>query len=64
MDWSVVDSENAVDNAAVTLELKNGPYSRSMWDFAFHALYKVFSFLVCELLQTHSCMLTKVPFHS
>lgn len=41
MDWSVVDSENAVDNAAVTLELKNGPYSRSMWDFAFHALYKV-----------------------
>ncbi|KAG2241766.1 hypothetical protein Bca52824_096393 [Brassica carinata] len=41
MDWSVVDSENAVDNAAVTLELKDGPYSRSMWDFAFHALYKV-----------------------
>lgn len=41
MDWSVVDSENADDNAAVTLELKDGPYSRSMWDFAFHALYKV-----------------------
>ncbi|KAG2327291.1 hypothetical protein Bca4012_036292 [Brassica carinata] len=41
MDWSVVDSENAVDNAAVTLELKDGPYSRSMWDFAFHAFYKV-----------------------
>ncbi|KAF8047580.1 hypothetical protein N665_2939s0004 [Sinapis alba] len=41
MDWSVVDSENAVDNAAVTLELKDGPYSRSMWDFAFQALYKV-----------------------
>lgn len=41
MDWSVVDSENAADNAAVTLELKDGPYSRSMWDFAFHALYKV-----------------------
>lgn len=65
MDWSVVDSENADDNAAVTLELKDGPYSRSMWDFAFHALYKVFfcQFLFFLLLQTHSCrLLTKVPF--
>jgi len=41
MDWSVVDSQNADDNAAVTLELKDGPYSRAMWDFAFQALYKV-----------------------
>ncbi|EOA13756.1 hypothetical protein CARUB_v10026850mg [Capsella rubella] len=41
MDWSVVDSENADDSAAVTLELKDGPYSRAMWDFAFQALYKV-----------------------
>lgn len=42
MDWSVVDSQNAADdNAAVTLELKDGPYSRAMWDFAFQALYKV-----------------------
>ncbi|CAH2043087.1 unnamed protein product [Thlaspi arvense] len=41
MDWSVVDSENAEDNAAVTLELKDGPYSRAMWDFGFQALYKV-----------------------
>lgn len=41
MDWSVVDSQNADDNAAVTLELKDGPYSRAIWDFAFQALYKV-----------------------
>lgn len=41
MDWSVVDSENADDSAAVTLELKDGPYSRAMWDFGFQALYKV-----------------------
>ncbi|VVB18392.1 unnamed protein product [Arabis nemorensis] len=37
MDWSVFDS----DNAAVTLELKDGPYSRAMWDFGFQALYKI-----------------------
>uniref|UniRef100_A0A1J3DQT4 glucose-6-phosphate 1-epimerase n=1 Tax=Noccaea caerulescens TaxID=107243 RepID=A0A1J3DQT4_NOCCA len=41
MDWSVVDSENTDDSAAVTLELKDGPYSRAMWDFGFQALYKV-----------------------
>lgn len=41
MDWSVVDSENADDSATVTLELKDNPYSRGMWDFGFQALYKV-----------------------
>lgn len=41
MDWSVLDSENADDSATVTLELKDGPYSRAMWDFGFQALYKV-----------------------
>ncbi|KAL1217025.1 putative glucose-6-phosphate 1-epimerase [Cardamine amara subsp. amara] len=41
MDWSVVDSENADDSATVTLELKDGPYSRAMWDFGFQAQYKV-----------------------
>lgn len=28
-------------NPIVTLELKDGPYSRSMWDYSFQALYKV-----------------------
>ncbi|XP_010465354.1 PREDICTED: putative glucose-6-phosphate 1-epimerase isoform X1 [Camelina sativa] len=41
MDWSVLDSENSDGNAAVTLELKDGPYSRAMWDFGFQALFKV-----------------------
>ncbi|KAI4314834.1 hypothetical protein L6164_027702 [Bauhinia variegata] len=41
MDWSLVDSENVEGNPAITLELKDAPYSRSMWDFGFHALYKV-----------------------
>ncbi|KAL5752644.1 hypothetical protein ACOSQ2_023151 [Xanthoceras sorbifolium] len=41
MDWSVVNSENLEGNPAVTLELKDGPYSRAMWDFSFQALYKV-----------------------
>ncbi|XP_010550401.1 PREDICTED: putative glucose-6-phosphate 1-epimerase isoform X2 [Tarenaya hassleriana] len=41
MEWSVVDSESAEDNATVTLELQDGPYSRGMWDFGFKALYKV-----------------------
>ncbi|KAK9284935.1 hypothetical protein L1049_024116 [Liquidambar formosana] len=41
MDWSVVDSENVDGNPAITLELKDGPYSRAMWDFSFQALYKV-----------------------
>ena len=41
MNWSVVDSENVEGNPVVTLELKDGPYSRSMWDFSFQALYKV-----------------------
>lgn len=41
MDWSVADSENVEGNPVVTLELKDGPYSRSIWDFSFRALYKV-----------------------
>ncbi|XP_065851593.1 putative glucose-6-phosphate 1-epimerase [Euphorbia lathyris] len=41
MDWSVVDSENVQGNPAVTLLLKDGPYSRAMWDFGFQALYKI-----------------------
>lgn len=30
-----------VSHPVITLELKDGPYSRSMWDFSFQALYKV-----------------------
>ncbi|KAH8503593.1 hypothetical protein H0E87_014754 [Populus deltoides] len=41
LDWSVVDSDNVDGNPVVTLLLKDGPYSRSMWDFGFQALYKV-----------------------
>ncbi|KAL9271820.1 putative glucose-6-phosphate 1-epimerase [Drosera capensis] len=41
LEWSVVDSESAGEKPVVTLELKDGPYSRSMWDFSFQALYKI-----------------------
>lgn len=41
MDWTLVDSQNVEGNPVVTLELKDAPYSRAMWDFSFHALYKV-----------------------
>ncbi|BFG39138.1 hypothetical protein CerSpe_254120 [Prunus speciosa] len=41
LDWSVIDSENVQGDPAITLELKDGEYSRSMWDFSFQALYKV-----------------------
>lgn len=41
MSWSIADSENVEGNPVLTLELKDGPYSRSMWDFSFQALYKV-----------------------
>ncbi|GLT73437.1 hypothetical protein SLA2020_452980 [Shorea laevis] len=41
VDWSIVDSENVEGNPVITLLLKDGPYSRSIWDFSFQALYKV-----------------------
>ncbi|XAR73855.1 Glucose-6-phosphate 1-epimerase [Bertholletia excelsa] len=41
MNWSFVDSKDVEGNPVVTLELKDDPYSRSMWDFSFQALYKV-----------------------
>ncbi|XP_068344405.1 putative glucose-6-phosphate 1-epimerase [Pyrus communis] len=41
LDWSVIDSENVQGDPTITLELKDGEYSRSMWDFSFQALYKV-----------------------
>ncbi|KAH9663105.1 glucose-6-phosphate 1-epimerase [Citrus sinensis] len=41
MDWSILDSENVEGNPVITLELKDGPYSRAMWDFSFRALFKV-----------------------
>ncbi|GMH14873.1 hypothetical protein Nepgr_016714 [Nepenthes gracilis] len=41
MDWSLVDSENVEGKPVITLELKDSPYSRAMWDFSFRALYKV-----------------------
>ncbi|XP_042494609.1 putative glucose-6-phosphate 1-epimerase [Macadamia integrifolia] len=41
MNWSIVDFDNVEGNPVITLELKDGPYSRSMWDFSFQALYTV-----------------------
>ncbi|XP_073126335.1 putative glucose-6-phosphate 1-epimerase [Henckelia pumila] len=41
MNWSIVKSESVEGNPTVTLELKDGLYSRSMWDYSFQALYKV-----------------------
>ncbi|CAA7401971.1 unnamed protein product [Spirodela intermedia] len=41
LDWSVVGAENVEGDPAVTLELRDNPYSRAMWDFSFQALYKV-----------------------
>ncbi|XP_019444772.1 PREDICTED: putative glucose-6-phosphate 1-epimerase [Lupinus angustifolius] len=41
LDWTVIDSENVDGNPVVTLELKDEPYTRAIWDFSFHALYKV-----------------------
>ncbi|CAA2937905.1 glucose-6-phosphate 1-epimerase [Olea europaea subsp. europaea] len=41
VNWSLVNSENVEGNPIVTLELKDSPYSRSMWDYSFLALYKV-----------------------
>ncbi|KAL0906815.1 hypothetical protein M5K25_025340 [Dendrobium thyrsiflorum] len=41
MEWSLKDSQNNEGEPVVTLELKDDPYTRSMWDFSFQALYKV-----------------------
>ncbi|XP_020249807.1 putative glucose-6-phosphate 1-epimerase isoform X1 [Asparagus officinalis] len=41
MNWSLADSENSEGDPTVTLELKDDNYSRSMWDFSFHASYRV-----------------------
>jgi D-hexose-6-phosphate mutarotase len=41
VNWSITDSEVTEGDPAVTLELKDDSYSRAMWDFSFHALYKV-----------------------
>ncbi|XP_042475048.1 putative glucose-6-phosphate 1-epimerase [Macadamia integrifolia] len=41
MNWSIVDFSNVEGNPIVTLELRDAPYSRSMWDFSFQALYTV-----------------------
>ncbi|KAK4426790.1 putative glucose-6-phosphate 1-epimerase [Sesamum alatum] len=38
---SIVDSENVEGNHVVTLVLRDDPYSRSIWDYSFQALYKV-----------------------
>jgi glucose-6-phosphate 1-epimerase len=49
MNWSITDSEVTEGNPAVTLELKDDSYSRSMWDYSFQALYKVDSVIVFRL---------------
>ncbi|KAJ3688877.1 hypothetical protein LUZ61_018041 [Rhynchospora tenuis] len=42
MNWSISeDPENSEGETTVKLELQDDSYSRAMWDFSFHALYKV-----------------------
>lgn len=41
MNWSIVDSQDVEGNPVVILELKDGPYSRAIWDFSFQAMYKI-----------------------
>ncbi|KAM7251517.1 hypothetical protein ACFE04_023400 [Oxalis oulophora] len=41
LDWSIVDTQNHDGNPVVTVELKDNPYSRAMWEFSFQAMYKV-----------------------
>ncbi|KAJ4965179.1 hypothetical protein NE237_017028 [Protea cynaroides] len=41
VNWSIADFSNVKGNPTITLELRDGPYSRSMWDFSFQALYRV-----------------------
>lgn len=41
MNWSLVSSESVKEKPVVTVELRDGPYSRAMWDYSFHALYKI-----------------------
>lgn len=40
-DWSIVDFDNVDGSPVITLELKDSPYSRAMWDYSFQALYKI-----------------------
>ncbi|KAM0057505.1 putative glucose-6-phosphate 1-epimerase [Helianthus debilis subsp. tardiflorus] len=40
-NWSIVDSDNVDGSPVITLELKESPYSLAMWDYSFHALYKI-----------------------
>ncbi|XP_057542877.1 putative glucose-6-phosphate 1-epimerase [Amaranthus tricolor] len=57
VDWSLVGSENSEEKPVVTFELKDNSYSRAMWDFSFHALYKVIldsSSLSTELIVTNT----------
>ncbi|CAI9110795.1 OLC1v1010881C3 [Oldenlandia corymbosa var. corymbosa] len=57
MHWSIVNSENVEGNPTITLKLNDGPYSRSMWDYAFQALYKVTlekKTLLTELIVTNT----------
>lgn len=58
MDWTVPDSENVDGNPVVTLELKDAPYSRAIWDFGFHALYKVRGLF--SLSTVHLCNTTRL----
>lgn len=48
MDWSIVEMENVDGNPSLTLELRDGEYSRAMWDYGFQALYKVNAIFLLE----------------
>ncbi|XP_031475137.1 putative glucose-6-phosphate 1-epimerase [Nymphaea colorata] len=42
MTWSLTNSENTEGNPLITLEIKDNPYSHSMWNYSFAAQYKIF----------------------
>lgn len=48
-----VNLKNVQGDPAITLELKDGEYSRSMWDFNFQALFKVSSI---SLYEKNACL--------
>ena len=70
----MVGAENDEGDPAVTLELRDSPYTRAMWDFSFHALYKVnilslslslstFPFLLMHLSNFLFFLKLFLPFH-
>lgn len=41
LPWSIASTENVEGNPSVVFELKDNKYTRDMWNYGFHATYKV-----------------------